>query len=522
MAYDITPKNIIQYILTKLKGVLSSVALSGSYNDLSDKPTIPDISAKVSKSGDTMTGKLTISDGGLLVSGRVYGGGDDEGIVITPLSNGYAGVCLGSPSGRRSVFYLNNGNGAFWRYNNGSVSYDILHPQKSGTIAVKSDIPSLDDVTAVKDYNNNTPTKFGYSTSGMAQSAATWLGAWDASVSGEYRLRAVKQADLKVAYASSAGSATTSSNSNWLNGSSDHGTSYASNDTHIMQLGYFTRSKGYNNSTILVTSAFWGNQHGSADIINMNQDSNGSNTQDLWRVRISDKSNRKFYFKISNDRIYLYAYVTGGNQYGRWNITELQGSSNTAHWVSEYLFNQSSSGLTEIGFSGQVGSADIATKAGTDGDDRAFPSSYASRLSIRPNGQLAFMYELYSPNGATLSSGNVNLSSSSRKFKENIAPLVEEEAKKILDVETVTFDYIEDYDNYTSRKGYKNIGCIAEDINEIIPELVTEDENGEIYGVNYLEMIPYLLKVVQMQQKQLDEQQKKIDALELLIKGVVE
>lgn len=56
----------------------------------------------------------------------------------------------------------------------------------------------------VKDYNNGTLTKFGYSTSGMAQSAATWLGAWDATVSGEYRLRAVKQADLRVAYAESA------------------------------------------------------------------------------------------------------------------------------------------------------------------------------------------------------------------------------------------------------------------------------------------------------------------------------
>lgn len=59
--------------------------------------------------------------------------------------------------------------------------------------------------SAVKDYNNSTLTKFGYSTSGMAQADATWIGAWDATVSGEYRLRAVKQADLKVAYANSAG-----------------------------------------------------------------------------------------------------------------------------------------------------------------------------------------------------------------------------------------------------------------------------------------------------------------------------
>lgn len=41
---------------------LATVATSGSYNDLSDKPTIPDISTKVSKSGDTMSGQLQFSD----------------------------------------------------------------------------------------------------------------------------------------------------------------------------------------------------------------------------------------------------------------------------------------------------------------------------------------------------------------------------------------------------------------------------------------------------------------------------
>lgn len=41
---------------------LATVATSGSYNDLSDKPTIPDISTKVSKSGDTMSGQLKFSN----------------------------------------------------------------------------------------------------------------------------------------------------------------------------------------------------------------------------------------------------------------------------------------------------------------------------------------------------------------------------------------------------------------------------------------------------------------------------
>lgn len=62
---------------------------------------------------------------------------------------------------------------------------------------------------AIKDYNDGKLVKFGYSTAGVAQADAVWLGVWDATVSGEYRLRAVKQADLRVAYATNANYATT-------------------------------------------------------------------------------------------------------------------------------------------------------------------------------------------------------------------------------------------------------------------------------------------------------------------------
>lgn len=76
---------------------------------------------------------------GLEVSGRAYGSGDDEGIVITDAGNGYSGLVLGSTTGRRSVFYLSSDN-AFWRYNNGNSNYDLLHPSKNGTIATTSDL----------------------------------------------------------------------------------------------------------------------------------------------------------------------------------------------------------------------------------------------------------------------------------------------------------------------------------------------------------------------------------------------
>ena len=146
-----------------------------------------------------------------------------------------------------------------------------------------------------------------------------------------------------------------------------------------------------------------------------------------------------------------------------------------------------------------------AVRAKQDESGNNIKSSYASSLRIEAQGSYRFSYYLYAESGAQLSTGQVTISTSSRKFKKNIAPLSEDDARKILDVETVTFDYKKDHDNYTSRKGYKNIGCIAEDVNEIIPEVVIEDENNEIFGINYIEMIPYLIKMIQIQQKEIEE-----------------
>lgn len=96
---------------------------------------------------DTRTGNIgtkgVLNAVGAIIQGRVYNNGDDEGIIIKPSSNGYAGLILGAHDGERSIFYYKSGN-AFWRYGNGSGTMDIYHPKKSGTIALTSDIPSKD------------------------------------------------------------------------------------------------------------------------------------------------------------------------------------------------------------------------------------------------------------------------------------------------------------------------------------------------------------------------------------------
>lgn len=113
----------------------------------------------ITSEGGTITGSLT--GAGAKFQGRYYGSGDDEGIIIDFCSNNYAGLCLGSPTGKRSVFYLTSGANAlpFWRYNaGGGTNYDIQHPGKAGTIALTSDITGAD--TKVTQTNTTTNTYY--------------------------------------------------------------------------------------------------------------------------------------------------------------------------------------------------------------------------------------------------------------------------------------------------------------------------------------------------------------------------
>ena len=113
---------------------------------------IKDAEARASKANDsavvhlagteTISGKKTVTSG-LNVSGRWQDSGDDEGIVVGVASNGYAGICLGNPSGERVVLYnRTSDHSCILRHNNGSAGYDFVFPNKGGTVALTSDLPT--------------------------------------------------------------------------------------------------------------------------------------------------------------------------------------------------------------------------------------------------------------------------------------------------------------------------------------------------------------------------------------------
>lgn len=102
---------------------------------------------------------------------------------------------------------------------------------------------------------------------------------------------------------------------------------------------------------------------------------------------------------------------------------------------------------------------------------------------------------------------------SSRLVKENVVDMSEEEAKKILQLKPVDFDYIEAYG------GEKNQhGLIAEDTLDIIPSCVTIPEGysekefdaekgirNKVLAIDYSKLVPYLIKMVQIQQEEIEK-----------------
>ncbi|MDE7062031.1 MAG: tail fiber domain-containing protein [Lachnospiraceae bacterium] len=110
---------------------------------------------------------------------------------------------------------------------------------------------------------------------------------------------------------------------------------------------------------------------------------------------------------------------------------------------------------------------------------------------------------------------------SSKLIKENISAMSDAEAQKILNINVVDFDYKE---QFGGTKGQH--GVIAEDAIHIIPSCVvipeeySEEEfdlekgiQNKILSVDYSKFVPYLIKMVQMQQEKINAQQQQIGTL---------
>jgi len=132
------------------------------------------------------------------------------------------------------------------------------------------------------------------------------------------------------------------------------------------------------------------------------------------------------------------------------------------------------------------------------------------------NGNLAYTGTLSNP--------------SDERFNENIQPFKNALSKiNLMNVHTFNFIQMAEEKQLVLPEG-KQIGLIAQELEEVIPELVTDNihtydknegienmerdmESIEYKGINYIGLIPVLIEAIKEQQQQIEEQQKQIDEL---------
>ena len=166
-------------------------------------------------------------------------------------------------------------------------------------------------------------------------------------------------------------------------------------------------------------------------------------------------------------------------------------------------FKSMSSQLTGIALVGAGSNMYCRLLVQNDGGDTYLATNGAFYVSTGDNSARAPIY------------ASAFTESSSRRVKKNIEDMTETEAKKLLDVEVKSYDYI----NPDMPDGC--FGCIAEDMAKIIPSCVNgdvdcaDDDAAAIQGIgiDYSKLVPHLIKMVQIQQAQIDAQQEQIKKL---------
>jgi len=106
------------------------------------------------------------------------------------------------------------------------------------------------------------------------------------------------------------------------------------------------------------------------------------------------------------------------------------------------------------------------------------------------------------------SNGKLGVAPSSARFKQDIQSM-DKASEAILGLKPVTFRYKKEVDADRTPQ----FGLVAEDVEKVIPDLVVRDADGKAYTVRYEAVNAMLLNEFLKEHRQVQEQQKEIDAL---------
>ncbi len=115
---------------------------------------------------------------------------------------------------------------------------------------------------------------------------------------------------------------------------------------------------------------------------------------------------------------------------------------------------------------------------------------------------------------------------SDEKLKTNIQKIASRSAlSMVLKLNAYTYDFTEK--NYPNAQkellpllletGKNQIGVMAQEVKEVLPQLVKQDEQTQQLSVNYVGLIPVLIESIKEQQQQIAGQQQQIEELKKLL-----
>jgi hypothetical protein len=111
--------------------------------------------------------------------------------------------------------------------------------------------------------------------------------------------------------------------------------------------------------------------------------------------------------------------------------------------------------------------------------------------------------------------GQLGTTPSSARFKQEIK-LMEKASEVILSLKPVTFHYRKEVDP----DGVPQFGLVAEEVEKVNPDLIVRDKEGKPYSVRYEAVNAMLLNEFLKAHRQIEEQQKEIEALRTIIQKV--
>jgi cysteine-rich repeat protein len=165
--------------------------------------------------------------------------------------------------------------------------------------------------------------------------------------------------------------------------------------------------------------------------------------------------------------------------------------------------------------SGNIGVGSNSGSALTSGSNNIYIGSIGASTESGTTriGTAATATHIDGINGTTLASGTavvvdandqLGTLTSSMRFKQAVREM-EDESRVLMELRPVRFRYRE---AVVGSEGARipQYGLIAEDVEEVAPELVTRDAEGRVYAVRYQLLTPMLLNELQRQERALERQ----------------